>query len=191
MHCIPAVATHWSLRLMSRHASVSPYLVGKVWRAAWLKPPPHQHVQFQQESRFRRQDHHAPLPRVVVIVRSVDEKTQIQALGYTQPLLQLALHQVERRTHDHVRHGTTSLYAAFEATGRVIGRTNHRHRVKEYVSFLNLLITRGKASRTRKWCTPSLPTAPRTRLQKRGNGRQRIRTSTSISRPRAPRASML
>lgn len=76
-------------------------------------------------------------PPVDTIVLSVDEKTQIQPLDHTQPLLQLAPHQVERHTHDYVRHGTTSLYAAFDiATGRVIGRTNQRRRAKEVREWL-------------------------------------------------------
>ena len=80
---------------------------------------------------------------VDAIVLSVDEKTQIQALDHTQPLLQLAPHQIEKHTHDYIRNGTTSLYATFDmATGRVIGKTNKRHRAKEFISFLNLIDNR-------------------------------------------------
>lgn len=154
MHCIPAEATHWSLRLMSRHAGVSPYLVGKVWKAAGLKPHLTSTFNFSRDPDFA--DKVIDIiglymsPPVDAIVLSVDEKTQIQALDHTQPLLQLAPHQVERHTHDYVRHGTTSLYAAFDiATGRVIGRTNQRHRAKEFVSFLNLLATRVKSRRNK------------------------------------------
>ena len=71
------------------------------------------------------------------LVLSVDEKTQIQALDRTQPMLQLRPGQIERRTHDYKRHGTTSLYAAFDIlTGKVIGRTTKRHRAKEFLDFL-------------------------------------------------------
>ena len=71
------------------------------------------------------------------LVLSVDEKTQVQALDRTQPLLQLRPGQVERRTHDYTRHGTASLYAAFDiATGDVIGRVTTRHRAKEFLAFL-------------------------------------------------------
>jgi transposase len=71
------------------------------------------------------------------LVLSVDEKTQIQALDRTQPMLQLKPGQIERRTHDYKRHGTTSLYAAFDIlTGKVIGRTTKRHRAKEFLDFL-------------------------------------------------------
>jgi transposase len=71
------------------------------------------------------------------LVLSVDEKTQIQALDRTQPMLPLRPGQIERRTHDYKRNGTTSLYAAFDIlTGKVIGRTTKRHRAKEFLDFL-------------------------------------------------------
>ena len=71
------------------------------------------------------------------MVLSVDEKTQIQALDRTQPLLQLRPGQIERRTHDYKRNGTASLYAAFDiATGEVMGRITKRHRAKEFLDFL-------------------------------------------------------
>jgi len=70
-------------------------------------------------------------------VLSVDEKTQIQALDRTQPKLQLKPGQIERRTHDYKRHGTTSLYAALNIlNGEVIGRITQRHRAKEFLDFL-------------------------------------------------------
>ncbi|KIY42132.1 hypothetical protein TZ03_02285 [Pseudomonas sp. 10-1B] len=65
------------------------------------------------------------------------EKTQIQALDRTQPMLQLRPGQIERRTHDYKRHGTASLYAAFDImTGEVMGRITQRHRAKEFLDFL-------------------------------------------------------
>ncbi|AZC39443.1 Transposase [Pseudomonas chlororaphis subsp. piscium] len=68
---------------------------------------------------------------------SVDEKTQIQALDRTQPMLPLRPGQIERRTHDYKRHGTASLYAAFDIlTGKVIGRITQRHWAREYLAFL-------------------------------------------------------
>ncbi len=71
------------------------------------------------------------------LVLSVDEKTQIQALDRTQPMLPLRPGQIERRTHDYKRHGTASLYAAFDIlTGKVIGRITQRHRAKEFLAFL-------------------------------------------------------
>jgi hypothetical protein len=71
------------------------------------------------------------------LVLSVDEKTQIQALDRTQPMLPLKPGQVERRPHDYKRHGTASLYTAFDIlTGKVIGRITQRHRAKEFLEFL-------------------------------------------------------
>ncbi len=71
------------------------------------------------------------------LVLSVDEKTEIQALDRTQPMLQLRPGQIQRRTHDYKRHGTASLYAAFDVvTGEVMGRITNRHRAKEFLAFL-------------------------------------------------------
>ena len=71
------------------------------------------------------------------MVLSVDEKTQIQALDRTQPMLPLKAGEIERRTHDYKRHGTASLYAAFDiATGEVMGRITAKHRAKEFLDFL-------------------------------------------------------
>lgn len=72
------------------------------------------------------------------VVLSVDEKTQIQALDRTQPLLQLRPGQIERRTHDYKRNGMRSLYATFDvATGQVLGRVTRRHRSREFLDLLN------------------------------------------------------
>lgn len=74
------------------------------------------------------------------LVLCVDEKSQIQALDRTQPLIPMRPGQVERRTHDYRRHGTTSLFAAFDAkSGKVIGKTHRRHRSREFRKFLNTI----------------------------------------------------
>lgn len=89
MHSIPAEATHWSLRLMSKYAGVSPYIVGRVWRAADLKPHLYSTFNFSKDPDFA--DKVIDIiglcmkPPVNAIVLSVDEKTQIQALDHTQP----------------------------------------------------------------------------------------------------------
>ena len=155
MHCIPKEATHWSLRLMSKYVGVSVYLVSKVWKAADLKPHLRSTFNFSKDPDFA--DKVIDIiglymaPPVDAIVLSVDEKTQIQALDHTQPLLQLAPHQIEKHTHDYIRNGTTSLYAAFDiATGRVIGKTNKRHRAKEFISFLNLIDNRMRSRKNKE-----------------------------------------
>jgi hypothetical protein len=74
------------------------------------------------------------------LLLSVDEESQIQALDRTAPILPLRPGQPERRTHDYVRHGTTSLFAALDvATGRVIGELHRRHRSQEFLQFLNTI----------------------------------------------------
>ena len=138
---IPREATHWSLRLMAKHAGVTQHQVREVWTAADLKPHRLRTFKVSNDPRFAEKvidvvglylD-----PPDNALVLSVDEKTQVQALDRTQPLLQLRPGQVERRTHDYTRHGTASLYAAFDiATGDVIGRVTTRHRAKEFLAFL-------------------------------------------------------
>lgn len=138
---IPHEGTHWSTRLMAKHAGVGRQHVTRVWRAAGLKP--HRLKTFK----ISRDPHFVEKLRDVVglyldppenaIVLSVDEKTQIQALDRTQPMLQLRPGQIERRTHDYKRNGTRSLYAALNVvTGHVIGQVTGRHRAKEFLEFL-------------------------------------------------------
>lgn len=138
---IPHEATHWSLRLMAQYAGVSVHQVRNVWKAADLKPHRLRSFKISKDPQFaeRVQDVVGLYlnPPVQAMVLSVDEKTQIQALDRTQPMLPLRPGQVERRTHDYKRHGTRSLYAAFDvATGQVIGRVTRRHRAREFLAFL-------------------------------------------------------
>lgn len=138
---IPREATHWSLRLMAKYAGVSMWHVQQVWQAADLQPHRLKTFKISKDPYFAEKVADVvglyldPPDNAVVL--SVDEKTQIQALDRTQPMLQLKPGQVERRTHDYKRHGTASLYAAFDiATGKVIGRVTKRHRAKEFIAFL-------------------------------------------------------
>jgi transposase len=138
---IPHEATHWSLRLMAKHAHVSQWHVAQVWQAADLRPHRLKTFKISRDPQFAEKVTdvvglymHPPANAVVL---SVDEKTQIQALDRTQPLLPLRPGQIERRTHDYTRHGTASLYAAFDvATGKVLGSVTQRHRAAEFVQFL-------------------------------------------------------
>ncbi len=137
----PPGATQWSTRSMARHSGISTSSVGRIWRAFGLQP--HRSETFKLS--------HDPLfvdkvrdvvglylnPPDHALVLCVDEKSQIQALDRTQPLLPMRPGQVERRSHDYQRHGTTSLFAALDiATGRVIGRCYQRHRAVEFRKFL-------------------------------------------------------
>lgn len=138
---IPTEATHWSTRLMAKYAKVSQWQVRQVWAAAELKPHRIKAFKISNDPQFAEKvidvvglylD-----PPDNALVLSVDEKTQIQALDRTQPLLPMRPGQIERRTHDYKRHGTASLYAAFNvATGEVLARVTQRHRAQEFVEFL-------------------------------------------------------
>lgn len=138
---VPKEATHWSTRLMARYAGVSQWQVRKVWAAADLKPHRIKSFKISNDPEFAEKVIDVVglylNPPDNAMVLSVDEKTQIQALDRTQPLLPMRPGQIERRTHDYKRHGTASLYAAFDvATGKVVGRITQRHRAKEFLGFL-------------------------------------------------------
>lgn len=138
---IPKEATHWSVRLMAKAAKITTWQVQQVWKAADLKPHRLKTFKISNDPNFAEKVmdivglYMAPPDNAIVL--SVDEKTQIQALDRTQPMLPLRPGQIERRTHDYKRNGTTSLYAAFDIlTGKVIGRTTKQHRAKDFLDFL-------------------------------------------------------
>lgn len=138
---IPDEATHWSLRLMAKYAGVTRWQVQQVWQAADLKPHRIKSFKISQDPEFAEKVADVVglylRPPDNALVLSVDEKTQIQALDRTQPLLPLRPGQMERRTHDYKRHGTASLYAAFDvASGKVLGRVTQRHTAKDFLEFL-------------------------------------------------------
>lgn len=138
---IPKESTHWSTRLMAKYADVSQWQVRQIWEAADLKPHRIKSFKISNDPRFAEKVIDVVglymNPPDGAVVLSVDEKTQIQALDRTQPMLPLRPGQIERRTHDYKRHGTASLYAAFDiATGEVLGRVTRRHRSQEFVAFL-------------------------------------------------------
>ena len=138
---IPREATHWSVRLMAKAAGITTWQVRQIWQASDLKPHRLKTFKISNDPEFAEKVVDVVglyiNPPDNALVLSVDEKTQIQALDRTQPMLQLRPGQIERRTHDYKRHGTTSLYAAFDImTGKVIGRTTKRHRAKEFLDFL-------------------------------------------------------
>ncbi len=138
---IPKEATHWSTRLMAKYADVTQWQVRQVWTAAKLKPHRLKTFKISNDPEFAEKVIDVVglylNPPDNALLLSVDEKTQIQALDRTQPMLQLRPGQIERRTHDYKRYGTASLYAAFDvATGEVIARVTKRHRAKEFLQFL-------------------------------------------------------
>jgi transposase len=140
----PKAATHWSTRGMAQAAGLSQSSVGRIWRAFGLKPHQARAFKLSTDPYFveKVRDivglYMSPPERALVLC--VDEKSQIQALDRTQPLLPMTPGKGERPTHDYVRNGTTSLFAALNvATGEVIGQCHRRHRHQEFLKFLNEL----------------------------------------------------
>src|ERR1700681_3937785 len=140
----PRAQTHWSTRGLAQATGLSRMTISRIWRAFGLQP--------HRTDIFKL----SPDPLLIEKVRDivglymnppdhalvfcVDEKSQIQALDRTQPLLPLRPGQLERRTHDYKRHGTTSLFAALELkTSRVIGQLHRRHRSAEFRQFLDVI----------------------------------------------------
>ncbi len=140
----PRGQTHWSTRELAKATGFSRMTISRVWRAFGMQP--HRTESFKL----------SPDPQLIEKVRDivglymdppehavvfcVDEKSQIQALDRTQPMLPMCPGQLERRTHDYKRHGTTSLFAALELkTSRVIGQLHRRHRSQEFRKFLDAI----------------------------------------------------
>ena len=140
----PAGATHWSTRTMAQACGLNQTAVSRIWRAFALQPHRSENFKLSKDPLFidKVRDivglYLNPPDRALVLC--VDEKSQIQALERTQPLLPLRPGQAERRAHDYQRHGTTSLFAALDAkTGAVLGKTFRRHRAQEFRQFLDLI----------------------------------------------------
>jgi transposase len=140
----PVAATHWSTRGMAKATGMSQSAISRIWRAFGLKPHRADTFKLSTDPFFVEKVcdvvglYLAPPEKAIVL--SVDEKSQVQALDRTQPLLPMTPGQAERGTHDYVRHGTTSLFAALNvASGQVIGKCHRRHRHQEFVKFLDHL----------------------------------------------------
>src|SRR5262250_1461217 len=140
----PRDATHWSTRAMAKRSGLSQTAVSRIWRAFGLQPHRVDTFKLSKDPLFidKVRDivglYLNPPERALLL--SVDEKSQIQALDRTSPILPLRPGQPEQRTHDYVRHGTTSLFAALDvATGRVIGELHRRHRSREFLQFLKTI----------------------------------------------------
>jgi transposase len=141
LETVPKGASRWSTRSMAQAMGLDRDTVSRIWRAFGLKPHRSETFQISADPNFveKVQDvvglYMAPPDNALVL--SVDEKTQIQALNRTQPMLPLRPGQLERRTPEYQRNGTTTLFAALDvATGRVIGKCTQRHRTEEFIEFL-------------------------------------------------------
>jgi transposase len=141
----PVGETHWSVRTLAKATGVGRDTVHQILRQANLKPHRVGTFSLSTDPDFT--------PKVVdvvglymhppenAVVLCVDEKTQVQALDRTQPLLPMRPGQIERRTHDYKRNGTIQLYAALEVqAGQVVSRIEERHRSREFIAFMNQLL---------------------------------------------------
>jgi transposase len=140
----PAGATHWSIRDMAKAQGISPAAVQRIWKAHGLKPHIVSRFKLSSDPRFEEKVRDIVglylKPPDKALVLCVDEKTQIQALDRTRPILPLRPGIPERQTHDYRRNGTTALYAALNVlTGAVIGRCLPRHTHQEFIAFLKLI----------------------------------------------------
>jgi transposase len=142
LESLPANATHWSSRGMAKASGISVSSVQRIWRAFGLQPHRMDTFKLSTDPDFvaKVRDivglYVSPPQHAVVLC--VDEKSQIQALDRSQPMLPMRPGQPARRSHDYTRHGTTSLFAALDiATGRIIGKCYGRHRATEFRKFLD------------------------------------------------------
>ena len=138
----PEDATHWSTRSMAKASGLSQSAVSRVWRAFALQPHRSESFKLSKDPQFIEKVRDIVglylNPPDHALVLCVDEKSQIQALDRSQPILPMRPGQIERRTHDYTRYRTTSLFAALVVkTGEVIGQCHRRHRSEEFRKFLN------------------------------------------------------
>ena len=137
----PRDATHWSTRLMAREVGLTQTAVSRIWRAFGLQPHRQDTFKLSKDPLFVEKVHDVvglylnPPERAVVLC--VDEKSQIQALDRTAPILPMLPGTPQRATHDYKRSGTSSLYAALDlSSGKVLGALHSRHRAIEFKQFL-------------------------------------------------------
>ncbi len=140
----PPDGTHWNLRSMATAVGHAPSTIHRIWQAFGLQPHRSETFKLSSDPFFVEKVRDivglylAPPDRALVLC--MDEKSQVQALDRTQPLLPMRPGQPERRSHDYTRHGTTTLFAALDiATGEVIARCFARHRAKEFLKFLRTI----------------------------------------------------
>lgn len=144
LHDKPTDATHWSSRLMAEASGLSQTAVVRIWHAFGLQPHRTETFKLSTDPLFIEKVRDIVglylNPPHKALVLCVDEKSQIQALDRTQPSLPMMPGLPERRTHDYMRHGTTTLFAALDiATGEIIGEMHRRHRSGEFLKFLRTI----------------------------------------------------
>ena len=137
----PKNATHWSRAKMADRSGLSKSTIGRIWKAFELKPHRQNGFKISNDPQFVEKVYDVVglylNPPEAAVVYCVDEKSQVQALARSQPAFPMMPGRLEKRTHDYVRHGTTSLFAAFNtADGTVISSIHRRHRGIEFKKFL-------------------------------------------------------
>lgn len=144
LESLPAAGTHWSTRSLAEKVGLSQSAVVRIWHSFGLQP--HRSETFKLSTDPYLVEKVRDIvglylnPPEHAIVLCIDEKSQVQALDRTQPILPLRPGLPEQRTNDYERHGTTSLFAALDvATGKVIGECHRRHRHQEFLKFLDLV----------------------------------------------------
>jgi len=140
----PQDATHWSTRAMAKRCGLSQSAVSRIWRAFALRPHRVETFKLSKDPLFIEKVRDIVGlyldPPDKALVLCVDEKSQIQALDRSQPVLPMRPGQIERRTHDYTRHGTTTLFAALNAkSGKVISEFHQRQRATEFRKFLDTI----------------------------------------------------
>jgi putative transposase len=137
----PPNATHWTIRSLEKETDLTRATIHRIWKAFGIQPHRQEHFKLSTDPFFVEKVRDIvglylnPPDKAVVLC--VDEKSQIQALDRTQPILPMGLGYVEGVTHDYVRHGTTTLFAALNiSTGQVLTSCKQRHRHQEFLGFL-------------------------------------------------------
>lgn len=151
LETLPRDATHWSTRAMAKRAGLSQTAISRIWRAFALQPHRVKTFKLSKDPLFIDKVRDIVglylQPPDKALVLCVDEKSQIQALDRTQPVLPMRPGQAERRTCDYTRHGTTTLFAALDAkSGQIIGECHQRHRAREFRQFLDTIEDRVPAT---------------------------------------------
>ena len=180
----PQDATHWSRASMAKRSGLSRSTIGRIWRDFGLQPHLTDGFKLSSDPLFTEKVvdvvglYHDPPEKAVVLC--VDEKSQIQALDRSQPVLPMMPGMPERRSHDYYRHGITSLFAAFNiADGTVISELHRQHRAAEFKRFLPRSTRRSRPGWTSTWSATT--TAP-TRPPRSRHGWAATRASTCTSR---------